>query len=244
MARPPTAYVPTQDKDLVQGLKRLRRASLLNVVSSLTMGIGLITLLVASFGFGASRPSADGFKILASTLIGLTAALAVLIVGGILALVATYAYLLPAFSSLKKYDSLSFSTPASLIKIGYLGGLLAVVTGVFAIIAGTAASIATVLQGSFAALGLIVIGIVIAIIGFIMFIVGEIGLIVGLFKLNDRFRDSTFLAAAIMFIVGFFVIITTFVGWILVYVASGAALNRIARGEAPQYPPPPPPQVV
>jgi hypothetical protein len=47
-----------------------------------------------------------------------------------------------------------------------------------------------------------------------------------------------------MFIVGFFVAITIFVGWILVYIASGSSMGKLVRGELPSYLPPPPPQVV
>jgi hypothetical protein len=237
---------PPPDQELVQGLSKLKMASLLNIVSSLIMGIGLIALLVAFIGMGAlqARAIAEGLGVLHSALAGLVALFIFLAIGGIVALVATYAYLLPAFSSLKRYDSSYFGTSATLIKIGYLGGLVTAMVGFFILIAGVAISVTTLLRGSFTAVGLILLGVVVLVLGGILLIVGEIGLILGLFKLNDRLKDSTFLAAAIMFIVGFFVAITIFVGWILVYIASGSSMGKLVRGELPSYLPPPPPQVV
>ncbi|MEM2920726.1 MAG: DUF973 family protein [Candidatus Bathyarchaeia archaeon] len=246
MEQTSTAYALPSEQDLTQGLSKLRRASLLNIVSSLIMGIGIIALLIAFIRVGALRAheSAEGLRALASTLAGLVALFVFLAIGGIVALVATYAYLLPAFNSLKRYDNPSFGTPATLIKVGYLGGLVTAVIGVLIFISGVAISIATLTRGPMAMLIFISLGVLVLILGAMLLIIGELGLIVGLIKLNDRFKNSTFLAAAIMFIVGFFVAITTFIGWILVYVASGASMSKVEHGQEVPYLPPPPPQAV
>lgn len=70
-------------------------------------------------------------------------------------------------------------------------------------------------------------GVVVILVGGIMGLVGEIlGLVVGAFRLRDHFNKSAFGTAGIMFIVGIFIPLFSFVGAILVYRGTSSILNE------------------
>lgn len=225
---PATPYGGGNVMALREGLEKLKKAALLYLVSALLVGIGFMALITSGALFGA-----------AGALSGAIGMFAAALVGAILGLAALFAFLIPAFSTLKDYDVSRFGTPAKLVKIGYGGGLalffLAMLVLVAAIYAGS--------------LGVIFAGLALFGLAGILLFIGMIGIIMGMFKLKEITGEGLFTAAGVLFIIGIFVNILTFIAWILVFVAAGKALNRIGAGgyaappaqpAAPGAPPPPP----
>jgi len=135
----------------------------------------------------------------------------VLVVGAILALYALFGKLLPATSRLKNLDP-EFGTSETLIKIGFLVGLLLLVMGVVTAI--------------------VFIGIPLIFAAKIMLIIGLIGIAIMCFKMNSRFGSTTFLIAGILFILSIIVPILDFIAWILVYVESGTLIEKLQRQQS------------
>jgi uncharacterized membrane protein len=89
---------------------------------------------------------------------------------------------------------------------------------------------------------IILVGLFIIIIAAILLLIGYIGLIILGFKLNELEKNTLYLVAAILFIIGIFIGIASFVGWILLYVALGDSIRKAtgAPSTAPAgYPQPP-----
>ncbi|OYT46459.1 MAG: hypothetical protein B6U85_07510 [Desulfurococcales archaeon ex4484_42] len=217
---------------LESGLSKLRTASILYIVSSLLASIGLISVLPFITMIHALPLHADMVALtitktiivnaeasaIAFTTMGVAITMLILsMVGGIISLIALFAYLIPSFSDLSKYDESAFSTPYKLLKIGYLLGLILFIVALIIIILGAVGR----------ALTSIILGMVLIIISFILLLLGKIGLAIGMFKLRDRLAETLFLVAGILFIIGIIVTIVDFVGWILVLVATGSALDKL-----------------
>ena len=213
--------VPPQHPEFIEGIKKLRTASLLYIIATLLLGIGLLAPFI--FLPGLMRPL-RGPPYPIGLLVGM---LAVATAGSILGLVALFAYLVPAFSHLKNYDESSFGTPLKLVKLGYVLGFILLILG--AIIFATT----LVRGGTVSVFG----GLAVLVIGVIFLLIGLIGLIIGMFKLKDKTDESIFLAAGILFIIGIFISIVSFIAWILVFVGTGSVLKKL---QAPPPPPPPP----
>ena len=217
---------------LESGLSKLRTASILYIVSSLLAGVGLISVL-PFLTMMRAPPLHAGMAIvtitktmiinteasaIAFTAMGVAVTMLILsIVGGIISLIALFAYLIPSFNDLSKYDESAFSTPYKLLKIGYLLGLILFIIALVIIILG---AIGRALAG-------IILGMVLMIVSVILLLLGKIGLAIGMFKLRDRLAETLFLVAGILFIIGIIVTIVDFVGWILVLVATGSALDKL-----------------
>lgn len=208
-----------------RGLSKLKSAAAINIISTLLIGIAAGTLVLGGH-VGALMHAAAAPNIALGSLI---MAIAILLVGSILALVALFAFLIPAFSALREYKEDRFGTPAKLIKIGYIGGFILLIIGTLVMI-GIAASAAKV-GAPAPALGSIIGVTAVIIIGAILLFIGQIGIIIGMFRLNDEFKTSSFLAAGILFIIGIFISILNFIGWILVFVGARSALNKVESGE-------------
>ncbi len=224
-----------------EGMMKLRTAALLQiiawvlVVAAIFAGYGaILAYLGASFavepGHGVEPGMAGHMGVALGALAGIIVAG---LVGAILLLVSTYGYLLPAASAFAEYDRSRYGTVSTLLKVGYLGGLIALIAGIAIAIGGAAALMP----------GFIIVGVIIIIIGAILFLVGEIGLILLMFKLHEETGDSVFMVAGILFIIGIFISFLAIVAWILVYVAAKPEARPI---RAPAYsgsdilPPPPP----
>lgn len=206
-----------------RGLSKLKSAAAINIISTLLIGIAAGTLVLGGH-VGALMHAAAAPNIALGSLI---MAIAILLIGSILALVALFAFLIPAFSALREYKEDRFGTPAKLIKIGYIGGFILLIIGTLVMI-GIASSAAKV---GAPALGSIFGVTAVIIIGAILLLIGQIGIIIGMFRLNDEFKTSSFLAAGILFIIGIFISILNFIGWILVFVGARSALNKVESGE-------------
>ena len=192
-----------------EGLSLIRDAAFYMMIGALLIGIAVISILPATISPSPLKIPA----ILFSSII----TIATIFIGAIITLLGVYVKLLPGASSLADYSE-RYSTAASLIKIGYLGGLILIIVGIITLIA--------------------IIGASFIITGFILLFIGKIGLIILMFKLNDEFDDSKFLIAGILFILGIFVSLLDLIGWILVYIGAGEVIERLE--VAVKTPPPPP----
>ncbi len=224
----------------IQGLEEIKSASLYLTIVWLIGFIILIifyvyiaTLIPLSVFMWGHRGFEPGPRTPPSGLPPALGALMVLIVilaiAGlaitILGLYAVYGKLVPGISKLAVYSS-EYSTASSLVKIGFVGGLVLVLIAIalMFLVAITRAIILVVL--------------ILALIALILFLLGRIGLVIACFKLNDEFSEGTLLAAGIVFIISIFISID-FIGWILLYAGLSSPINKLKkRLESPESIPP------
>ena len=204
---------------LLSGLSKLKNAALLMIIATLLVSVGAFVCVSALFMYvpitsvihevivkcvGTSSTLSAGA---ASVSIAI-APLAMAVAGLILALIAVYGMLIPAVEDLSMYD-VEFSTPSSLIKIGFIVGIILGIVG--------AATL------NFA------IGIFLLITAWVFLTIGTVGLAMLCFKINDKLRSGTFIAAGTLFLLSIipFLTILAFVGWILVYVESNTLMRKV-----------------
>jgi len=225
---PMTPYGGGNTMALREGLEKLKKASLLYLISALLMGAGLAAVVTGGLLFRG-----------AGALAGAVGMLVAILIGAILGLVALFAFLISSFSSLREYDESRFGTPAKLLKIGYGGGFILIFIATLILVGGALA----------VSPGLMLGGLILFIIAGILLFIGLIGIILGMFKLKEVTGEGLFTAAGVLFIIGIFINILTFIAWIIVFVAAGRALSKVSAGPAaappaqpapPGVPPPPP----
>ncbi|ADM27964.1 protein of unknown function (DUF996) [Ignisphaera aggregans DSM 17230] len=181
-----------------EALQRIRSASLLLIIAGFMMSLGALT--------GALSMLRLGFADLMSHLfVGSFAAAIAMLVGAVITFIAFYSYLRPGALMLREADQ-RYSTAATLIDIGYFWGLILLIIGI--------------------PLLLIVIGVVLLIIGAILLLIGKIGVIILAFNLHDAEKNTLYLVAGILFIIGIFVELLTPIAWILMYIALGGSIER------------------
>ncbi len=232
-------------KAFSEGMSKLKTAAFLHIISSILIYSATFAWVWAVFATmgatvviqpGEETPSGP-FGHLAFTHMGIAMGTVVaLIIAGIagfvMALVATYGFLLPASAKFAEYDKERYGTVSTLIKIGFIGGPLSAIGG-----------IVLAVLGIFVALpGFVVVGVILLIIAIVLLLIGIIGLIIMTFRLKDDTDDDLFMIAGILFIIGLFVGFLTVIAWILVYVAAkpGAKPTRSAHKGSDILPPPPP----
>ncbi|MCS7140539.1 MAG: DUF973 family protein [Nitrososphaerota archaeon] len=111
-----------------------------------------------------------------------------------------------------------YKTSATLIKLGWIYG----------VILGVIASLTSIIVW-FAGLALSIIALVLLILGFV-------GLIVLCFKLYKKEGMGLYLAAGILFVL-FFIPFCPLVAWILLYIALGESIEKMARMVTTSQPP-------
>jgi len=199
---------PSRDALLI-GLGKLKNAALFLLLPVILVLIG-VSIIITGLLTGRS---------LAVITAGIASVLIVVFLGLLLKLIAVYGYLIPAYSSFREYDPAKFETPAKLVKIGYVAGLLIMIIGVALMVTGalskTPASLMT--------------GIAITIIGTIFYIIGYIGLIIGMFRLKELTNEGKFEIAGIFFILGLFIAILQLIGWVLTYLGAKNAINKLSQ---------------
>jgi len=221
----------------LRGLKDLRSASLLMIIAFilLTLALGILVFTVlASFsaffpstvspGMGMEpdthmpRPE-EIFETLPPLILSMLALSVVLVITSLVVVaIAVFGKLLPGASKLSMYRP-GFSTSATLIKVGFLGGLILFIIG-----------LATLFIG---------IGVFLAIVAIILFLIGTIGLAILSLKLGSEFNELTFTIAGVLFIVSLILYILprtsvvasilTVVAWILLYVGLGPAIEELGK---------------
>lgn len=210
-----------------KGLMYIREASLYLIIGSLLVSIAIAMLLFIGYSSAFSFSSAEeyGLHSLKNNMLfayptysmnplgaiissfWVIVAVIILFVGAIIALIGIYGKLLPGAKALAQYNPSLYGTPETLIRIGYLWGVIILLIGALTLI--------------------IIIGIFLMIIAYILLFVGNIGLIILMFRLNDDFNESMFMIAGIMFIIAIFVSLADFIGWILVYAGSQSAIEKV-----------------
>lgn len=209
---------------LANGLSKLKGAALLMIISSLLMSVGIFAgvfmyffataivphgVAIGEVGehMGPPYPPFGMMGMVPLAAVGVVLFfIAIIIVGFALALIAVYGRLLPAAEDFSRYSA-EFSTSASLIKIGYLIGLILGIVGAVTLIFG--------------------VGILLLIVAWIFLIIGTIGLALLCFKINDKLKSGIFVVAGILFILSIipFLRILAFIGWVLIYVESGTLIK-------------------
>ena len=193
---------------LIEGLDKLKMFALISIIADLIFGLGFLSWIPRFFFRAAMGPGphmAGAFHFPFAFLGGFFLGVLILI-GAILLLIAVYAYLLGAMRDLRDYDEVSFGTPHTLVKTGYVAGLILIAVGALTLV--------------------ILIGGILMIVGFILLFIGKIGLIIALFKLYDNFKESLFLVSGILYIVGIFVQILNFISAIILYFACDSVMKR------------------
>lgn len=197
----------------IEAFTKMRSGALLMIIGSLLAGLGVVMILFSMMalafppGHGPFGPF--GYEREVGTeepALTLLVSLALLIlVGSVISLIGMFAKFIPGVSRLAGVNP-EFSTAATLIKIGYLIGLILFMLGALTLI--------------------ILIGVLLIIVAAIFMFIGTIGLIILCFNLNNLEKNTLYLAAAILFIIGIFVSVASFVGWILLYIALGHSISK------------------
>jgi uncharacterized membrane protein len=209
----PAPTPPPSGASYAEAYRLMREGALLLIISSLLVGVGIVLLY-----FSIIPAAFAGFE----AVLGLVIALIVLlIIGGVITLIGLWGKFIPGVEKLAAINP-EFGTSRTLIKIGLFWGTILLIVG--------------------AATLIVLIGVFIIIIAAILLLIGYIGLVILGFKLNELEKNTLYLVAAILFIIGIFIGIASFVGWILLYVALGDSIRR-ATGAPPtapaMYPQPP-----
>lgn len=193
-----------------EALGKVRSGLLLVFIAWILLGAGLLFMflgILIAWSIRAGPPAAPP-EIPAR--IGLPrvflAGLVLTVVGAVLALVGFYARFIPGVGELARVKP-EFSTASTLIKVGYLGGLILVVAGILLL--------------------LVLVGILLIVLGLVFLLVGHIGTSILCFKLKDVYQSSLYLIAGILFIVSIFVPVLAAVSCVLLYVALGDTISKL-----------------
>ncbi len=215
------SYEETQlDIEVIEALKKMRHAILFFLVSWVPGTIGSIIVFSSfpMFMYGVSNlPAVFGVGI------------ALLVIGSIIWFIGLFAKFIPGVSDLAS-ASPEFSTASSLIKIGHVLGLILLIIGsiLFIIVIIGAMSIMFIGISILVGIGSILYILYIFIVGVIFILIGSIGIIILCFKLNDKYRRNTlYLIAGILFIIGILIPVLDLVAWILLYVALGNTIREL-----------------
>jgi hypothetical protein len=234
LPQPSTSTAPSTKTIVIESLDRLRQAALIFIVGSV-IGLvgGVIALALVFRPFVGMFPA---YEIPQMVLTAVAVSLAVIVLVALLAIVAVYGYLVPSAKGFASWRPTEFSTPSTLISVGYVWGLVIFIIGLAII--GIGLSMAA--HRSPGGVGLILAGAAIAIIGGILGLIGRVGLVIMFFKLRDVFNSSTFLVIAILEIASLIVSFIPYimavggvlglVEWILVYTETGSIRSRIEAG--------------
>ncbi len=221
----------------IEGLAKLKRASLLMVVSWI-LGVVALAVIVVSVVFGVlhgalamgPRPQSveEAFNMVMRLLGAAIGGIAILIVSLIIQLIAVFALLVPSFRRLRDYNATLFGTPSTLVSVGYIGGVVLLLASVGGLTASVfARSIGGVLMSAI----LLILGLI------LLVFIGKIGVIVGCFRMKNEFGESLFLASGIVLIISIITMfvphgtvvssVLSFIAWIMMYIASGSALKKL-----------------
>ena len=194
---------------LVSGIRRLKDAALLLIIANILVGIGAIAayaaIIPATFMGFMHRWGPAG--IVVSIGAGAIAMIGIMVAGLILALIAVYTKLVPGSRDLAQHDPSNFETPHKLIKVGYIAGLILTIVGIATLI--------------------VLVGIPLVIVGIILLIIGVIGAAILLIRLHDVFDKTLLLVAGILLIIGIFIPLAGFVGWILAYIDLSSLARKL-----------------
>ncbi len=203
---------------------RTLRSGFLYLLIAMIVGIVAVSVGLVSIPHGASAFAGA---------IGAAAALLILLLVAVgIALYAVFGKIRPGMRRLSEVDS-RFRicyTGTTLMLVGLVITVLGLI-GVAAVFAAAGSSKSAVI-GGFALFGVLLIGGVIAFIGDILTFV------VGAFKLHNRYQNFLYMAAGILFVADFALLlvgfsgILTLVGYVLMYMALGGTINKLSAAAA------------
>lgn len=125
-------------------------------------------------------------------------ALVIMVFMLVIQLIAYSVKIAPGASKLAKVDS-DYSTPSTLIKVGYIAGLITLIIGLTVVVLTVIHGVFT-LDISVLILGLLG-GVILLVVSYILLIIGKIGLIMLVFKLGDKEAQSDYKIVAVLFII-------------------------------------------
>ncbi|MEM0027469.1 MAG: DUF973 family protein [Ignisphaera sp.] len=228
---------PAASPSLAEPLQKIRSVALLMVIGYLLTGIGDL-MIVLSMPTILAAPAAPHNVLHA--IFGSIVAIIFLLIGFTVILIGLYMGLVPGVRRLSKVDD-RFSTASTLIRIGYVWGVILLIVGIIVAVMGIIFYLPATMShgGQFitgGALMALAAGMVIIIISLILVILGYIGIIILAFKFNDVEHDGLYLAAGILFILGIIIPFAMFVAWILMYIALGRSIERLKTTPQPPAP--------
>jgi len=161
-----------------------------------------------------------------------------------------YLKFIPGSSKLKKWRD-EFSTPSTLMKIGYIGGLILIVIGIVVMVILAIILLPSIGRGVSTPMNLLRFlsplfgGLAITMIGGLLWLIGVIGMIILFFKLNSIFGETLLLIVAIILIItiiagllaaipfiGIFISVAAtllpLIAWILAYIGIGNIIKRLS----------------
>ncbi|MFN3268088.1 MAG: DUF973 family protein, partial [Zestosphaera sp.] len=198
----------------ISALQKMRSGIIFFLVAWALTWVGAIWAIVVLTSLPFSNlTSMDGLLGVFTAVVG---AVILIIIGGIIALIGLFSRFIPGVRDLANANP-KFSTASTLIRIGYIWGLILLIIGLI--------------------LAIFIIGIPILLVGAILLLIGLIGTIVLCFKLKDVYQNSLYLVAGIFFILYIFItmsrILSVFtaipeiIGWILIYIALGDTIRKL-----------------
>ncbi|MEM0063279.1 MAG: DUF973 family protein [Ignisphaera sp.] len=211
---------------LAEPLERIRSGTPIITIGSLLKSIGnvILMMLIPSILKVLANP-----RSIVHAISGGIFAIVLSFIGFIVILVGLYTGLVPGVRRLSKIDD-RFSTASTLIRIGYVWGMILLVIGIAIAVVGLISYLPVVIsrgrQFAVEPLAVLATGAIMTIFSLILMLLGYIGIIILAFKFNDVEHDGLYLAAGILFILGIFVPFATFVAWILMYIALGKSIER------------------
>lgn len=208
----------TPERDvLAEGFLQMRSGILYMLIGSIIAVLGLILMyplvllpLFADISAGELR-AGIGLGIVGGLFVSLLS-----MTGLIISLWGLYFKFLSGVSSLAKSRQ-SYSLPALIIKIGYVGGAILMIIGIFILL-------------PFLLIGLAVISLLstfLTLLASVLFFIGLIGLILLSFYLYKDENEPLYLIAAIMMVISIVIGITFWIGLILLYIALGNSAEKI-----------------
>jgi len=207
---------------LADAYREIQKGSLFLIVGSLLADIGATVSLIgvftpiSSFSYLPRFNHFNEFWKNAAISASLISVLLVAFVGFLLSFIAVYAYLVPGAKKLGDAQQ-KYSTASKLISIGFVWGLILLILGIVLLI-----FLILPFLSFFALLAVPII-----LIGALLFLIGKIGIIILSFDLHESENNTLFLIAGILFIVGLFVPVLSFIAWILMYVALGESIRKL-----------------
>ena len=184
----PAVVPPPTDVDLTAAAS-LKNGSLVAVIGE-ALSFFSFTLLI---GFILNPYS----LISTFALSGLVGYMVVLLVGLILGIVSLVMYR-HAFVDLTRVDLNSFKTPASFLKLYYIG-LILLLVGAIVLILGMLAAISALSIGLL--FGFLILSVIVWIVAAILMILGLIGLVLGLWRAGERYNNTLIKIGGILYII-------------------------------------------
>jgi len=201
--------------DYAEAYREMREGVLYQFIAWILLGIGItyvFTLTIGSSFVGFHHMVTENFGLGMLALVPLAI---FLLIGAIISLIGLWGKFIPGVKKLANVNP-EFSTSSTFVNLGLFWGTLLMLIGALTVT--------------------IVVGVFIMMISFILIILGYIGILLLCFKLSDFEKNSLYLAAGILFLIGIIFPILDFVAWILLYIALGESLRK-ANSQATQIPP-------